>query len=69
MAKKRRPTAASNPASEDKPATLKDLLNPEILDKLKAQADQMKAEEERLKEESRKQAAEARKAEQRKSVV
>jgi hypothetical protein len=64
MAKKRRPIAAATPASEDKPATLKDLLNPDILNKLKAQADEMKAEEARQKEEIVKQAAESRKAEQ-----
>jgi hypothetical protein len=64
MAKKRRPMTAATPSSEDKPATLKDLLNPDILNKLKAQADEMKAEETRQKEESAKQAAEVRKAEQ-----
>ncbi len=62
MAKKRKPSASA-PAPQDKPATLKDLLNPDIVDKLKAQADRMKAEEEKRKEESRQQAAEAFKAE------
>jgi predicted lipid-binding transport protein (Tim44 family) len=64
MTKKRRPIAASKPASEEKPATLKDLLSPEMLEKLKAQSDEMKAEEAKQKEEAAKQAAEARKAEQ-----
>lgn len=64
MAKKKKMTAAANPQSHEKPATLKDLLNPEVLEKLKAQADQLQAEAEQRKEEARKQAAEARKAEQ-----
>lgn len=64
MAKKKRPTAAPKPISPDKPATLKDMLNPEVLEKLKKQADELKAEEEKGKEEKRKQVEEARKAEQ-----
>ncbi|MCR8635855.1 YqkE family protein [Paenibacillus radicis (ex Xue et al. 2023)] len=63
MAKKR-VQLTPKPASEDKPVTLKDLLNPEIVGKLKMQADEMKAAEEKRKEEIRNQAAEARKAEQ-----
>jgi hypothetical protein len=62
MAKKKR-SALTTPVSQDKPATLKDLLNTETLDKLKAQADEWKAEEDRRKEEVKKQADEARKAE------
>ncbi|OXM84977.1 YqkE family protein [Paenibacillus rigui] len=66
MVKKRKPLSSSAPASQDKdqPATLKDLLDPEILNKLKAQADQMKAEEADKREKERKQKEEARKAEQ-----
>ncbi|WP_028558734.1 YqkE family protein [Paenibacillus pinihumi] len=65
MAKKKKAAPASSSASaEAKPATLKDLLNPEVLDKLKAQANEMKAAEARQKEEERKQAEEAKKAEQ-----
>lgn len=64
MAKKKRPTAAPNPASQEKPATLKDLLRPEVLDKLQAQANELKAEEEKHKEENRKQAEEASRVEQ-----
>ncbi|MNI24549.1 hypothetical protein D3C73_781730 [compost metagenome] len=64
MAKKRKPIVAPKPAAEDKPATLKDLLSVDVLNKLKAQSDAMKAEEEQRKEASRKQAEEARKAEQ-----
>lgn len=51
------------PVSQDKPATLKDLLNTETLDKLKAQADEWKAEEDKRKEDIKKQADEARNAE------
>lgn len=65
MAKKRPHGApAQAPAASDKPATLKDLLNPETVNKLKAQADEMKAEEAKRKEDERKRAEEARKAEQ-----
>lgn len=63
MAKKRRPAAPAQPA-QDKPATLKDLLSPEVLDKLKAQANEAKAEQEKRQEEERTRAIEARKAEQ-----
>ncbi|WP_127579615.1 YqkE family protein [Paenibacillus koleovorans] len=49
---------------EEKAATLKDLLNPAVVEKLKAQADQMKADEEAQKQEARRLVEEARKAEQ-----
>lgn len=62
MAKKQK--AAANPVSQDKPATLKDLLQPEILNKLKAQADELRSEEQQRKEEKRRAEEEARKAEQ-----
>ena len=62
MAKKK---AASTPrVVEEKPATLKDLLDPAVLQKLKAQAAEMKAEEEDRKEAERKQKEEARLTEQ-----
>lgn len=64
MAKKKRPPAAPKPASPDKPSTLKDLLSPEVVDRLKAQAAELKTQEEKRKEESRKQAEEDRKLEQ-----
>ncbi|WP_223067745.1 YqkE family protein [Paenibacillus caui] len=48
---------------QDKPATLKDLLNPEIVGKLKEQAAEMKQAEEKRKEELREQAEEARRKE------
>lgn len=62
--KKKKMTAAANPVSQEKPATLKDLLKPDLVDKLKAQADALKAEQTKKEEEKRKQAEEARKAEQ-----
>lgn len=49
---------------EEKPATLKDLLNADILQKLQAQADQLKAEEARREKEKLRQLEEARKEEQ-----
>jgi Protein of unknown function (DUF3886) len=67
MAKKKRQAPASNQtraSQEDKPATLKDLLNPELVNKLRAQADAMREDEAKKKEEARKQAEEARKKEQ-----
>lgn len=64
MAKKKKPPIAPKPVSDEKSATLKDLLSPEILDKLKAQANELKVEEEQHKEKLKKQAEEARKAEQ-----
>ncbi|WJH32405.1 YqkE family protein [Paenibacillus sp. CC-CFT747] len=64
MAKKRQVPAARPKAGDEKPATLKDLLSPEVLEKLKAQADEMKADEEKRREAKRKQVEEARKAEQ-----
>jgi len=67
MAKKNRQTSASARSAahqEDKPATLKDLLNPELVSKLRAQADAMREVEAKQKEEARKQAEEARKKEQ-----
>ena len=62
MAKKNRP-AAPKAEPQDKPATLKDLLNPEILQKLKAQAENLKAQERKAEEERRQREEEARLAE------
>ncbi|MFC4769396.1 YqkE family protein [Effusibacillus consociatus] len=70
MAKKNRPRAGHNlpgtqgKSAADRPATLKDLLDPEILNKLKTQQAELEAEEARRKEEKRRQEEEARKAEQ-----
>ncbi|MNS27292.1 hypothetical protein D3C72_592370 [compost metagenome] len=60
--KKSRPAVPAR--TEDKPATLKDLLSSEVLGKLQAQAAEMKADEQKRLEEARQQAEEARKAEQ-----
>ncbi|MFC0210920.1 YqkE family protein [Paenibacillus chartarius] len=50
--------------NEEKPATIKDMLKPDTLSKLKASADAMKAEEAKRREEQRAAAEAARKAEQ-----
>lgn len=62
MVKKRGALPAAG-GKEDKPATLKDLLNADVVSKLKAQAEQMKAEEEALRLAQRQREEEARKAE------
>ncbi len=62
MAKKSR--NISNHTQQDQHTTLKDMLNPEILNKLKIQAEELKILEEKNKEEGRKKAAEERKTEQ-----
>ncbi|TDL58174.1 DUF3886 domain-containing protein [Paenibacillus dendritiformis] len=67
MAKKRGRNAAPQGTArtaQDQPATLKDLLRPDIVAQLKAQATVLKAEEVQRKEEARRQAEEARTAEQ-----
>ncbi|WP_353057691.1 DUF3886 domain-containing protein [Paenibacillus pasadenensis] len=68
MAKKNR-GRAPEPRGEaaSKPATLKDLLPAELVDRLKNQATDMRAEQERIREEERKRAEEARKAEQKRN--
>ncbi|MFD0716670.1 YqkE family protein [Paenibacillus sp. GCM10027626] len=71
-AKKRQSTAARNdqrPSSSaaqgaDKPATLKDLLRPDLVEKLKAHSSELKAADEQRKEQERQQIEAARKAEQ-----
>ncbi|WGU93986.1 YqkE family protein [Paenibacillus dendritiformis] len=67
MAKKRGRNAAPQGTArtgQDQPATLKDLLRPDVVAQLKAQATVLKAEEVQRKEEARRQAEEARTAEQ-----
>lgn len=64
MAKKKKNTAPLKPPASDKPATLKDLLSSDVLDKLKQQSDELKAAQQQVKEDQEKQAADARKAEQ-----
>ncbi|QHT61547.1 YqkE family protein [Paenibacillus lycopersici] len=68
MAKKDRQRAAAAQTNaqpkEEKAATLKDLLRPDVLDKLKATAQDLKSAEEKRREDLRQQQEEARKAEQ-----
>ncbi|CQR53774.1 YqkE family protein [Paenibacillus riograndensis] len=64
MAKKKKTAPAPRPAASDAPATLKDLLSSDVLDKLKAQSDALKAEEHEKKEAARKAVEDQRKAEQ-----
>ncbi|MEC0230385.1 YqkE family protein [Paenibacillus alba] len=64
MAKKKWSSTSADTSVQDKPATLKDLLRPEILEGLKAQADAMKAEEQARKDAIRAEAEAARKAEE-----
>ncbi|KWX80187.1 YqkE family protein [Paenibacillus sonchi] len=64
MAKKKKAAPAPRPAASDAPATLKDLLSSDVLDKLKAQSDALKAEEHEKKEAARKAVEDQRKAEQ-----
>ncbi|MFD1775685.1 YqkE family protein [Paenibacillus rhizophilus] len=64
MAKKKKMPNAPRAGKEEAQATLKDLLSSEVLNKLKAQADELKNEEASRKEAERKAAEEARKTEQ-----
>ncbi|NIK77675.1 hypothetical protein FHS15_002811 [Paenibacillus castaneae] len=73
MAKKRKQTnqhpakqqsQQSSKAEKDNPVLLNELLNPEIVSKLKAQAEEMKQTEANKKEEIRKQEEEKKKQEQ-----
>jgi len=64
MAKKKKSAPALKSTVQDQPATLKDLLNPDTINRLKAQSEELKAAEERSKEERRLQAEQERKAEQ-----
>lgn len=61
---KKRGTTSQAAADSSKPATLKDLLNADVISKLKEQADRMKAEEEEKRLAQKKKEEEARKAEQ-----
>jgi hypothetical protein len=65
MAKKRNSSMPA-PAAQDKPATLKDLLSQDVLNKLKVQANEAQAELNKRKEEERQRVLEAKKAEQKK---
>ncbi|WP_028544035.1 YqkE family protein [Paenibacillus taiwanensis] len=63
-ANNKRPAPYAKSVSEEKPATLKDLLRPEVLDKLKAQSEELKATAAKQKDDERKRLEEVRKAEQ-----
>ncbi|PZE22222.1 YqkE family protein [Paenibacillus xerothermodurans] len=64
MAHKKSRAHAAKPAAQEKAATLKDLLNPDVLNKLKEQSEQLKTEEQGRREAQRAHAEAARKAEQ-----
>lgn len=63
MAKKKKMSTTPRAATNEGPATLKDLLSSEVLGKLKEQADALKAEENERKEAARKAVEDQRKAE------
>ncbi len=64
MAKKKKMPSPPRAVAAEGPATLKDLLSSDVLEKLKAQSDAMKAEENERKEAARKAVEDQRKAEQ-----
>ncbi|WP_435169473.1 YqkE family protein [Paenibacillus glycanilyticus] len=69
MAKKKRTAPAASHRANTSPqqeqgTTLKDMLSADVLQKLKAQSDEMKAAEEQRKQKARTEAEEARKKEQ-----
>ncbi|MEW4372567.1 YqkE family protein [Paenibacillus kandeliae] len=64
MAKRNKQPARPAAAAQDKPATLKDMLSADVLDKLKAQANELREAEQERKEEQRLQVEQERKAEQ-----
>lgn len=64
MAKKKRNIHTPRPEQSDKPATLKDMLNPQILEKLKETTEALKASEADRLEKERQEREAARRAEQ-----
>lgn len=64
MAKKKGRNMMPGTGSTDKPATLKDRLDPQVLERLKAQANSLKADEAKRAKEERLQREAARKEEQ-----
>ncbi|MHA2854619.1 YqkE family protein [Paenibacillus lautus] len=64
MAKKKRTAPAPRTETADKPATLKDMLDPQVLAKLKATTDSLKASEAERLEKERQEREAARKSEQ-----
>lgn len=63
MAKKRRQAPAPAAEAASSAPTLKEMLSPDVLSKLKAQAEELKATEAAQQEQRRKEAEEQRKAE------
>jgi hypothetical protein len=61
---KKRTASSPKPASDDKPATLKDLLGADTVAKLKEKAEALKSEELQRQEQKRQQEEVVRKAEQ-----
>ncbi|WP_322907721.1 YqkE family protein [Paenibacillus campi] len=64
MAKKNKASARPAVTAHDKPATLKDMLSADVLDKLKAQATELREQEYERQEQQRRQAEEERRTEQ-----
>lgn len=64
MAKKKRTSPLPRTESTDKPATLKDMLDPQVLAKLKATTESLKATEAERLEKERQEREAVRKAEQ-----
>lgn len=64
MAKKKRTSPAPRTETADKPAMLKDMLDPQVLAKLKATTESLKASEAERLEKERQEREAARKAEQ-----
>ncbi|TJY43923.1 DUF3886 domain-containing protein [Cohnella pontilimi] len=64
MGKKKQAASGRKPPSEDKPATLQEVLGTDTVAQLKARAEALKAEEAQKREEQRKLAEQERQAEQ-----
>ncbi len=64
MAKKNKASARPAALAQDKPATLKDMLSADVLDKLKAQATELREQEHERQEQQRLKVEEERRAEQ-----
>ncbi|GAB6931335.1 hypothetical protein JCM10914A_53180 [Paenibacillus sp. JCM 10914] len=64
MAKKKRNAPVKRVETTDKPATLKDMLDPQVLAKLKETTESLKASEAQRLEQERQEREDARKAEQ-----
>ncbi len=64
MAKKNKASARPAAPAQDKPATLKDMLSADVLDKLKAQATELREQEHERQEQQRLKVEEERRAKQ-----